>query len=65
MWGYNIYSDDSNIAKAAVLDGKCKLGQEVIVGIKMIESQSSYSKVDKNGVSSNSWGSWPGSYIFI
>jgi len=36
VWGYNIYSDDSNIAKAAVLDGKCKLGQEVIVGINKL-----------------------------
>ena len=65
VWGYNIYSDDSNIAQSAVLEGKCKLGEETIVGIKMIEGQSSYKSINKNGVNSYTWGSWPGSYIFI
>ena len=65
VWGYNIYSDDSNIAQSAVLEGKCKLGEETIVGIKMIEGQSSYESINKNGVNSYTWGYWPGSYIFI
>ena len=64
VWGDNIYTDDSNIAKAAVLEGKCQLGQEKIVGIKMIEGKSSYSSASRYGVSSVTYGSWPASYIF-
>ena len=65
VWGYHIYADDSNIAKAAVIEGLCKIGEEKEVSIKMIESQSSYESCFKNGVSSNSWGYWDGSYIFV
>ena len=65
VWGDNIYTDDSNIAKAAVLEGKCKLGEEKIVGIKMLEGKPSYSSSYKNGVNSISYGTWPASYIFI
>ena len=65
VWGDHIYTDDSNIAKAAVLEGKCELGQEIILGIKIIEGKNSYSCASKNGVSSVTYGSWPASYIFI
>ena len=64
VWGDGIYSDDSNIAKAAVLEGKCKIGENRIVCIKIIESKSSYGSCTKNGISSSSWGHWDGSYIF-
>ena len=65
VWGDHIYTDDSNIAKAAVLEGKCNIGQEKIVAIKMIEGKSSYSSSNKNEISSVSYGSWPASYVFI
>ena len=65
VWGDSIYSDDSNIAKAAVLEGRCKLGEVKKVGIKMLPGRSSYSSANKNGISSSSWGSWDGSYIFV
>ena len=65
VWGDHIYTDDSNIAKAAVLEGKCELGQEITLGIKIIEGKNSYSCASKNGVSSVTYGSWPASYIFI
>ena len=65
VWGDGIYSDDSNIAKAAVLEGKCKIGENRIVCIKIIESKSSYGSCTKNGISTSSWGHWDGSYIFI
>ena len=64
VWGDHIYTDDSNIAKAAVLEGKCNIGQEKIVAIKMIEGKSSYSSSNKNEISSVSYGSWPASYVF-
>ena len=65
VWGDKIYTDDSIIAKAAVLEGICKIDEEKIVLIKMIEGKSSYSSSFKNGINSSSWGSWPASYIFI
>ena len=65
VWGDNIYTDDSNIAKAAVLEGKCKLEEEKIVGIKILEGKPSYSSSYKNGVNSISYGTWPASYIFL
>ena len=65
VWGYEIYTDDSNIAKAAVLDGKCKLGEEKIVKIKIENGYSYYPSVYKNGINSFSWDYWPGSYIFV
>ena len=65
VWGDYVFTDDSNIAKAAVLEGKCKLGEKSIVGIIMIEGKSSYSSSNKNGVSSIYYGSWPASYVFI
>ena len=65
VWGDAIYSDDSNIAKAAVLEGKCKIGENCTVCIKIIESKSSYGSCTKNGISTSSWGHWDGSYRFI
>ena len=65
VWGDHIYTDDSNIAKAAVLEGLCKIGEEKMVGIKIIEPKSSYNSITKNGISSNPWGYWEGSYIFV
>ena len=65
VWGDGIYSDDSNIAKAAVLEGKCKIGENRLVCIKIIESKSSYGSCTKNGISTSSWGHWDGSYRFI
>ena len=53
VWGDGIYSDDSNIAKAAVLEGKCNLGEEELVVIKIIEGKSSYGSCTKNGISTS------------
>ena len=64
VWGNGIYTDDSNIAKAAVLEGKCNIGEYAVVVIKIIEAKSNYDSCSKNGISTNSWGHWDGSYIF-
>ena len=64
VWGDGVYTDDSNIAKAAVLEGKCKIGENNEVCIKIIEGKSSYGSCTKNGISTSSYGSWDGSYIF-
>ena len=64
VWGDGVYTDDSNIAKAAVLEGKCQLGEEKTIYIRIVEGKSSYSSCSKNGINSSSWGQWDGSYIF-
>ena len=64
VWGDGIYTDDSNIAKAAVLEGKCKIGEERVVCIKIIEGKSFYGSCTKNGISTSFYGHWDGSYIF-
>ena len=64
VWGDGVYTDDSNIAKAAVLEGRCKIGENKQVCIKIIEGKSSYGSCTKNGISTSSYGSWDGSYIF-
>ena len=64
VWGDGIYTDDSNIAKAAVLEGKCKIGEKRVVCIKIIEGKSSYGSCTKNGISTSFYGHWDGSYIF-
>ena len=65
VWGDGIYTDDSNIAKAAVLEGKCKIGENCTVCIKIIESKSSYGSRTKNGISTSSYGHWDGSHTFV
>ena len=65
VWGDHIYTDDSNICKSAVLEGLCNLGEEKIVRIKILGAKSSYSCVSRNGISSQNWGYWEGSYIFV
>jgi hypothetical protein len=65
VWGDHIYTDDSNIAQAAVIEGLCKIGEEMEVSIKILKPQSSYSSCFKNGIRSYSWGHWDGSYIFV
>ena len=65
VWGDHIYTDDSNISKAAIIEGLCKIGEEAEVSIKMVEPLSSYSSCFKNGVGSSSWGHWDGSYVFV
>ena len=65
VWGDHIYTDDSNIAKAAVIEGLCKIGEEKEVSIKMLKPLSSYNSCFRNGVGSSSYGYWHGSYIFV
>jgi len=64
VWGSGPYTDDSNIAKAAVHAGKIKAGETGYVTIRIMPGQSSYQGTIANGVETNSYGSWHGSYEF-
>ena len=65
VWGSSIYTDDSNIARAAVHAGVVGVGQSATVYIKVLPGRNSYASTNKNGVSTSSYGSWSGSYAFV
>ena len=67
IWGgkNKIYTDDSNISKAAVFEGLVKLGEKAIVNIKIIDKKNSYNGDCINDIETEDWGYWDGSYIFV
>jgi hypothetical protein len=63
VWGTNIYTDDSNICRAAVHAGVIgPSGGEV--WIRARPGRSSYSGSNRNGVSTNNYARWHGSFSF-
>jgi len=65
IWGSDIYTDDSNVAKAAVHSGFVEPNETKIVMVKILPGQSSYASTNENGVTSTSYGAWHGSYSII
>ncbi len=64
VWGTDVYTDDSSIARAAVHAGVVAVGQSRVVTVTILPGQSSYPASTRNGVTSASWGAWSGSYSF-
>ena len=64
IWGgeNNIYTDDSYIATAAVHAGLVKAGQTGTIKVKILPGQSSYSSIERNGVTSYKNNGYGGSY---
>jgi hypothetical protein len=64
IWGgsNNVYTDDSQIATAAVHAGLVGVGQTAVIKITIMPGQSSYPSIKRNGVTSIKYGSWSGSY---
>ena len=62
LWGTEVYTADSTIAKAAVHMGILKPGEKGIVKVTLVESPPQHEGSDKNGVTSNPWASYPISY---
>jgi hypothetical protein len=65
LWGSGIYSDDSALATAAVHAGVLKPGQSGIVTIEIMPGQTAYEGSESNGVTSQSYGTWDGSYRIV
>ena len=65
LWGTNIYTDDSVIAAAVVHSGFVSAGATKYVTFYMLGPQTSFTGSTQNGVTSSSFGSWPGSYSII
>ena len=62
IWGTDIYTDDSSLATAAVHTGALNDGETGTILITVLSGQESYSGSVRNGVTSNEFGSWHGSY---
>lgn len=64
IWGGddNVYTDDSNLATAAVHAGILRPGEQGVVAVTILPDRGSYDASNRNGVQSQSWGAWQGSY---
>nr|AGS53140.1 serine/threonine protein kinase [uncultured bacterium contig00040] len=65
VWGSGIYTDDSNIPTAAIHAGLIRDGETAYVTIRIMPGQSSYESSTANGITTSSYGSWGGSYMFV
>ncbi|OFY25610.1 MAG: hypothetical protein A2275_05925 [Bacteroidetes bacterium RIFOXYA12_FULL_35_11] len=66
VWGGTdgFYTDDSRIGKAVVHAGLLKIGQEGLVKVTILPGQSKYTGSTKNGITTNNYGPFMGSYKF-
>lgn len=62
IWGSDVYTDDSDLATAAVHAGVLEDGQTGTVAITVRPGQESYQGSQRNGVASQGYGAWHGSY---
>lgn len=65
VWGTDIYTDDSRVCSAAVHSGLINTTNGGTVTIEIRPGQASYTASQRYGVSSGSWGSWSGSFVFV
>ena len=61
-YGTDVYSDDSDLATAAVHAGLVREGEDALVRITILGAQRSLQGSLRNGVSSYAYGQWPGSF---
>ncbi len=64
IWGTDIYTDDTTLAVAAVHAGLLRVGQSGILDVTILQGQDSYQGSTKNGITSDSYGSWGRSFKF-
>ena len=65
LWGTEIYTADSIVAKAVIHMGLAKAGETVLVKVQILPGQSSYSGTTNNGITSSSYGSYSSSYKIL
>lgn len=63
IWGTDVYTDDSYLAKAAVHSGVLRTGETGAVRVTVKPGASSYLATTRNGVGSSGYGGYAGSYI--
>jgi hypothetical protein len=64
VWGSDIYTSDSSICTAAVHSGLITFQQGGTVTIELRPGRSIYGASERNGVTSNNYGSWQQSFVF-
>ena len=64
VWGNNPYTDDSSICSAAVHAGLITTRGGGTVHIRMAPGQQAYTGATRNGVTSQTYGTWGSSFIF-
>ncbi len=62
VWGTGVYTDDSSLATAAVHAGIVKVGQKAVVKVTILPGEQQYTGSVRNGITSNNWEDWLGSY---
>jgi hypothetical protein len=62
VWGDGVYTDDSALAAAVVHAGALAAGETGVVLVEILAGQESYGAAERNGVISNSYGAWQGSF---
>ncbi len=63
VWGTNVYTDDSSVCTAAAQVGEVTLANGGTVTIEMRPGQSSYASFTHNGIKTNAYGSYTGSFV--
>lgn len=62
VWGDGVYTDDSDLATAAVHAGVLEEGETKVVKFTILPGQDSYVASTANGVATRSWSSYSGSF---
>jgi hypothetical protein len=65
LWGSGLYTDDSSVCTAAVHAGLITISSGGEVHIEIRPGARSYQGSRKNGVNSQSYGSFDGSFVFV
>jgi hypothetical protein len=65
IWGTNTYTDDSSVCTAAVHRGLITVASGGPVVIEIVQGAIFYLGTVKNGIESNSYGDWGGSFVFV
>ena len=65
VWGTDVYTDDSSIGSAAVHRGLITFAKGGTVKIRILPGRSSYAGSARNGIISDDWDEWDGSFEFV
>ncbi len=65
VWGTEVYTDDSELAAAAVHAGLLKEGETGIIGVMFLPGQDKYVGSTRNGVKSSDFWQYGGSYKIV
>lgn len=65
VWGTGVYTDDSSVCTAAVHAGRITFARGGTVTIEVRAGRSSYTGSTRYGVTTRSYGAWPGSFVIV